>query len=117
MIAFTARIGSGDPDEVNIAAKGGVAAFAPSWPLLKPLLALREQGKLTDRAWLEYTRKYTAEMRASYRRDRAPWDALLERPRAVLVCYCTDATRCHRTILARDILGKLGATYMGEMVE
>lgn len=43
------------------------------------------------------------------------WRALLARPRVVLACYCADPERCHRTILARDILPKLGATYRGEL--
>lgn len=30
-----------------------------------------------------------------------------------LVCYCTDAAHCHRTVLA-GILGRLGADVRGE---
>lgn len=49
----------------------------------------------------------------SYRDHRAAWDALLARDEVTLVCYCTDAAHCHRTVLS-GILGKLGATVCGE---
>lgn len=52
-------------------------------------------------------------MRSSYRANRAAWDALLQRERVTLCCYCTDPARCHRVVLAR-ILVRLGATYEGE---
>lgn len=71
-------------------------------------------GREWDAAWLVYVAGYTAEMRESYRRDRAAWNALLAREVVTLCCYCTDTARCHRTLLARDILPKLGATYGGE---
>lgn len=44
---------------------------------------------------------------------RSP-DPSLARSRVVLVCYCTDPTRCHRSLLA-GILGKLGADVRGEL--
>lgn len=65
-------------------------------------------------AWTRYVEGYLEEMRASYRASRAAWDALLARPVVTLCCYCTDPEHCHRTLLARDILPKLGATYGGE---
>lgn len=66
-------------------------------------------------AWENYTKGYFDEMRASYRARRAEWDALLSRERVTLCCFCNDPQRCHRTLLARDILPKLGATYAGEL--
>lgn len=119
-------------------------AFAPSWALLLPAIRARgafetkwaELGESMERgdeqaerhlaheldaakrewmtAWATYQRAYLAEMRTSYRANRAAWDALLARPIVTLCCYCTDPERCHRTLLARDILPKLGATYGGE---
>lgn len=65
-------------------------------------------------AWERYVVGYFDEMRASFRAHRAAWDALLARSEATLVCYCTDPERCHRTLLARDILPRLGASYGGE---
>lgn len=35
--------------------------------------------------------------------------------RMVLVCYCADAERCHRRVLA-GILAKLGAVDRGELL-
>jgi hypothetical protein len=121
--------------------------FAPSWNTLGPVLKLRKeaeelakkgaaasrsklseeaklawtQGRAVERefqnAWARYIGEYTAEMRVSYRSHRAAWDALLARETVTLVCYCVDATHCHRTILGRDILPKLGAKYLGETQE
>jgi uncharacterized protein YeaO (DUF488 family) len=66
-----------------------------------------------DSTWALYVEAYRSEMRESYRTQRAAWDALLARESVTLVCYCTDAERCHRTLLA-GILAKLGATVAGE---
>lgn len=58
---------------------------------------------------------YTAEMRRSYRHYRQAWDLLLSWPRVVLLCMCTDPEHCHRTVLGREILPRLGARYAGEL--
>lgn len=119
--------------------------FAPSWAIVRPYLdvraradALRKGATFADkqgqsrtgddlrrqagdldneleRLWSAYVPAYIAEMRASYRAERSRWEALLARERAVLACFCTNAERCHRTLLARDILPKLGAAYGGEV--
>jgi len=68
-----------------------------------------------NETWLAYVDTYHAEMRESYRARRDAWDALLARRRVVLVCFCVDPERCHRTLLGRSILPKLGATYEGEI--
>lgn len=132
---FTARLGLRDRDVLDItrkSARGDGLAFAPSWSILRPALdemktAREEIGfascALDDfngrwraaRAWWSYVGAYLNEMRASYRRDRGPWERLLARSRVVLCCYCTDADHCHRTILAAGILPRLGAEYGGEV--
>lgn len=89
--------------------------FAPSPEILYPYLSKRKHGKETDQLWLAYVADYTREMRVSYRKTRAAWDMLLGWSRVVLLCMCTDATRCHRTVLGQQILPKLGATYLGEI--
>ncbi len=90
-------------------------SFCPSPELLYPLLSKRKFKGLTDADWAAYVTGYTAEMRHSYRARRVAWDALLRRPHVVLLCFCTEPHRCHRTVLARDILPKLGAAYAGEV--
>lgn len=128
---WTSRICSRDPDRFDVTRKSGGSdgtVFAPSWAILNPALEARREGdalrKALDvtgatfverRAWERYVPAYLAEMRESYRCNRAAWGALLARQRVVLVCYCTDSEHCHRTLLARDILPKLGATYCGEI--
>lgn len=142
LIVYTARISTRDPDRFDITRKSGGdlgLPFAPSWTILGPALEARRKSErlgqgpwnedadgadaeqahddareILDAAWALYVPAYLAEMRISYRRLRPAWSALLARPRVVLVCYCTDAARCHRTLLA-GILGKLGADVRGEL--
>jgi len=97
-------------------AYGGI--FAPSRPLLdeankRKRAAKGDEEKLVA-AWAWYAPLYLAEMRASYRMNRARWDQLLARTdEPVLCCYCGTVARCHRTILA-GILERLGAVHLGE---
>jgi hypothetical protein len=142
---FGARIGTRDPDALDITRASGVGdglAFAPSWAILRPALDLRRiagalvAGAAEARAngaddrvdvgddialriesamWEIYREAFVAEMRESYRRDRGPWQRLLARSRVVLVCYCPDAEHCHRALLGRVILPALGATWCGEL--
>jgi len=128
LVVQTARIGYAGADGFNVTRDSGDAdgvLFAPSWSILRPALAARMRAiscgrdyahdaqVILDAAWAAYVPAYLAEMRASYRTHRAVWDRVLARPRVVLVCYCVEAERCHRTVLA-GILGKLGADVRGE---
>jgi len=92
-------------------------AFAPSPTLLYPLIRKRKAsgGRLSAEDWAGYVTAYTAEMRESYRRRREAWDQLLARRQVVLLCFCKTVHQCHRALLARDILPKLGAVYAGEV--
>lgn len=140
---YAARIGTRDPDRLDITRKGndpvGVV-FAPSETILRAALDLRylsrdlagatewqcpddglraallaAPSRITAAMWALYAPAYVAEMRQSYRRDRGPWDRLLSRQRVVLACYCTDAEHCHRRIFGAVILPKLGAVWCGEL--
>lgn len=142
-LVYTARISTRDPDRFDITRKSGGAAgtpFAPSWNILRPALDARQEARrrreiadawppvagsgarlvrlkaddIERRAWSAYVPAFEQEMRESYRRHPEAWRALLARVRVVLVCYCTDPERCHRTLLA-GILGKLGADVRGEL--
>lgn len=114
----TARVSYGGPDRLDVTRKSADdfgLAFAPSWALLAPVLRARHaNGDIDAIAWGSYVAAYTDEMRASYRMSRRAWDGLLAMERVVLVCYCTDAERCHRRVLA-GILVKLGAVDEGEV--
>lgn len=108
---FTACIGIVDPDVVNITREGGTGfTFAPSKRLET---ALAEQA--TDRDWLNCSALYIEEMRGSYRLEKQAWLNLLALERVVLTCACVDPTRCHRTVLAQQILPKFDAAYRGEI--
>lgn len=130
---FTARLTYVGPDRLDITRAGADAyrkrtgltwegaAFAPSWEIMLPLVRMRRElrgtgylaHEIVAPAWKLYVPAYTAEMRASYRRNRAAWDALLARDAVTLVCFCVDGTQCHRRILA-EILAKCGAVDCGE---
>lgn len=138
---YTARVSYGGDDRLDITRKSAGAEglpFAPSRAILNPALDLmhnataliffadvapgveggaeaKKLGAVVLRAtWALYREAYTLEMRESYRAQRAAWDALLARAEVTLCCYCTDPKRCHRTVLARDVLPRLGAEFMGE---
>jgi uncharacterized protein YeaO (DUF488 family) len=115
----TARISFRGWDRLDVTRKSGDEigkSFAPSWHLLRPFLALRKRnGVHTDAEWADYAARYTAEMRVSYVERRMAWDAVLAQSSVTLVCYCVNATQCHRRLLA-NILVKLGAVDLGEVV-
>ena len=116
LLVYTARIGAAGLDITRKSASGTGLLFAPSWSILTPAIEARHSGDPAREAaaWEAYIPAYLAEMRASYRAHRPAWQALFARGKVTLLCYCTDPERCHRTLLARDILPKLGAVYMGE---
>lgn len=133
---YTARVGYVGLDALDITrgtGRGSALAFAPSDAILAPALDARRRAKelrdhpllypdpvameadrIEAEAWARYAPAYLAEMRRSYREERDAWNHLLLCPLVTLCCYCADASRCHRTLLARDILPKLGCIYAGE---
>lgn len=136
---FTGRMGVRDPDWLDITRKGndermrkarcsgergvelwghrGVGdIFAPSGQLLRTYLNVRyRSGRLTDGEWSTYRERYLQEMRTSYMTNRDQWDEVLGWNRVVLLCFCRDPEHCHRTVLARDVLARLGANILGEL--
>ena len=125
---YTARIDYTGPARIDVTRRGG-SPFGPNWATLAPVLKIRaERAALEkmravtlaevdaksarrieletqfDAAWQDYSEKYLDEMRLVWRTNRAAWQALSHEARKqshlVLVCYCTDSTRCHRTVLA-----------------
>ncbi len=87
-------------------AKDRIAAldFYDLWyPNLAPSEALLKEGRgaADAAAWKRFARRYAAEMKTPERRhDIALLAALSQRTNLALGCYCEDATRCHRTLLA-----------------
>jgi len=115
---YTARMVYARADRLDVTRKSaGVEGlvFAPSWAILRPMLALRRDSHVSKADWRAYVDAYTQEMRDSFRGQRARWDAVLSRDEVTLVCYCKDPARCHRTVLAK-LFGKLGAIVGGERV-
>ena len=59
--------------------------------------------------------QYLAFLRLSYRTQRPTWQAILTRPRVVVVCSCPPGLpTCRRYVLA-DVFGTLGASLGGEL--
>lgn len=105
--------------KANGGARGPGDPFAPSWVILKKAKA--ELAARTPGAWERYVEAYTAEMRRSYKLRKDAWRQLLERQGQIaLLCFCADAARCHRTLLARCLVkaaerfGIPGVAYFGE---
>lgn len=137
LIVCSATLRRPDPDAFNITRQTGGdtgAPFAPSWAILRPALHARqaaaaartrgadlEAAEIERVAWLVYHAAFLDEMRRSYATHRRAWTALLARERVCLVCFCSVdealAGHCHRTILRREILSKLGALDGGELLD
>jgi uncharacterized protein YeaO (DUF488 family) len=126
---FTSHVRYAGPDALWIGTvirtvSADQSPFAPS-PKLHSMWLDRLQdgdGRLSADDWRAFRYLYVLEMRESYAVHRAAWDELLARQRVVLLCFCQrdaenhNETRCHRRVLARDILArKLGATDGGEI--
>lgn len=78
--------------------------LAPSAALLKEAFPVRD-----DAGWHLFRRRFLAEMReAGPARDLDLLAALSHHTDLSVGCYCQDASRCHRTILA-ELLARRGA--------
>jgi hypothetical protein len=91
-------------------------------PLFSALALARDVRKdlttqaddIERRAWATYAPLFLAEMDESERRHPDVWQRFRARPRVVLVCYCADVMRCHRSLLAQREAVR-GATWAGEI--
>lgn len=99
-------------------ATGGASGrvFAPSAALAQVLCEAQRshRGHVPAEVWEAFRAAYLAEMRRSFRACRPVWARLLEQAHVVLVCACANPEHCHRTLLRRDILPRLGARDGGE---
>lgn len=70
-----------------------------------PLLRAFRRGRV---GWPEYRRRYVAGLRRPPARAAlAEVRALARRGPVTLLCGCTEARRCHRTLLARHLAKRL----------
>lgn len=90
-------------------------AFCPTRQLRDQYRARVVAGKDDDRYWLNCVRFYLQRMAASKTRCRPAWVQLLSWERVVLIGEELDPARCFSSVLAREVLVPLGATYMGEI--
>lgn len=95
---------------------------AEDLPLFSALALARDVRKdfttqaddIERRAWTTYVPLYLAEMDESERRHPDVWQRFRARERVVVVCYCADVMRCHRSLLAlRE--EERGAVWVGEI--
>jgi hypothetical protein len=115
LIVYTAHMSRSwkeDPDALDVTIKssrGVGAVFAPdNWEMVMGV----KRGTVPPAVYRDW---YLRVLRRSYRQERAQWEAVLARTRAVLLCYCHPEQFCHRQILA-EVLTKLGADYRGEIL-
>jgi len=83
----------------------------------KELLTSARNGKIS---WEEYSEKYTAQIRDSLLAHIWMRKVAEETQRAnvVLICFEKDASRCHRTLLANNIVFLYSSVdYRGELKE
>jgi len=110
---YTSKYQYQGPSRLDVTVKGQDSLgkhFAPTWEML----GAWKSGAISSR---EYTARYYELMRERYRNDRGPWDELLNKDEAVLVCFeAPEDGFCHRYVLA-NILERLGAMYCGELNE
>jgi len=116
---FTGRVHHhrDDPDRLDITWLGsqGRSIFAPTPGLFWPFIEKRRRGEvITAEEWQQYVAGYTEQMRLCYRDHKQAWEALLGQERVLLVCFCADSQRCHRSVLAH-LLARCGAKNAGEL--
>jgi uncharacterized protein YeaO (DUF488 family) len=81
--------------------------LAPSEALLKDARAALAEAD--DKAWKSFVRRYRAEMKAPDAKALLDTLAALSHQTDFAVgCYCTDESRCHRSVL-RELLAGRGA--------
>ena len=95
--------------------KTGDKIFAPSWEIVTDV----KSGRITEE---EYTTRYTAKMRASYKSHKFHWLEQLKQEHLAIACFCPPGCFCHRHILAKmfEAVGKaegIEVKLMGEITK
>lgn len=95
--------------------KTGDKIFAPSWEIVTDV----KSGRITEE---EYTTRYTAQMRASYKSHKFHWLEQLKQDHFAIACFCPPGCFCHRHILAKmfEAVGKtegVEVELMGEITK
>jgi hypothetical protein len=91
-------------------------AFCPTRQLRDQYRSRVAAGKDDDRFWLKCVEFYVLRMRYSYRNHRPAWETLLGWQRVVLIGEEPDPARCFSSVLAREVISRLGAVYAGEIL-
>lgn len=114
LLAEAKRRGRAEADRIEqLEAEGNLAFDVGDEATIERVQAQIAEVERSSFGW--YEPRYIEEMRASWVRKRAAWDALLARNHVVLTCYCAppapgepeSGLRCHRRLLA-EILLKVG---------
>jgi hypothetical protein len=84
--------------------------FAPERTAFREYSALKQAGLLTLEAWDAYETKYRAHMEKVAAEH---WERLFSREIVTLVCFCQEASFCHRRLLAEMLVAR-GGVYRGE---
>lgn len=87
-----------------------VSELSPSWNLFKTYLSLREQGKWNEQSFAEIYRPQFEEQIANDPIAQAKIAELISKHNAgksiALVCFCSDVTLCHRSIISEILTAR-----------
>lgn len=100
---------------MDITAKSGIQAFAPTWENLNAY----KRGEMSE---FEYSRRYFDKVIPTLSTHPQEWAKLEHSKNLTLACYCQAGRYCHRhlfAVLATTYLQSKGhrVLFMGEMVE
>jgi hypothetical protein len=111
MKLYTARYDYNGIGRLDITVKGTDPIgkiFAPTWAMVQGI----KNGGLS---WEEYKDMYHRLMFRSFGQHREVWEEVMARDDlVVLVCFCPDHTKCHRSLLA-SIFAWMGHDWLGEL--
>ena len=98
----------------DITIKSGITAFAPAFT---DVMAYK-RGDLSQE---KYTEIYLDRMKRSQQMYPEKWDALVDKPKAAYMCYCSPWGFCHRFLfvdLVKEYMTKkdIEVIYKGEIL-
>ena len=87
-----------------------VSELSPSWDLFKTYLSLKEQGAWNADTFAQIYRPRFLDQMARDPRAQARLDKLIskhqEGKHIALVCFCTDVSLCHRSIISEMLTAR-----------
>jgi uncharacterized protein YeaO (DUF488 family) len=97
--------------KAEVAARDFYDVWLPNLAPSAELFASIKDGDITDARWMQFARKYKAEMaKPDAQHVLETLAALSHHADFSVGCYCADEARCHRSLL-RGLFTELGADF------